>query len=75
MLLSIYRDSDGEWWLNVDRLHVPDKWKNCPARVHSLSDLPDDLQAKLTAVCQMEVGQVLEGVGKRIGEQAYYVFD
>lgn len=76
MIRVFYRDSEGEWWLETLGLKdagIP-YGKPCPARVSCLSELPPPICEYLTMLNLADVGQTIEGVGKRISKNTFWVF-
>jgi len=68
MLRVFYKDAEGEWWLDGDRdAHLPDK-------VASLSELPPPLRENLTILSLAHEGATIDGIGKRVSRDTFWLF-
>jgi len=74
-MLRVYRDNDGEWWIDRRGLGIyPTRWSKGPERAESLDDLEPEISERLSALLFVEPGKQLPDVGRRIDEKTFWLF-
>jgi hypothetical protein len=63
MIRVIYKDEEGEWW--VDGVGA----------VKSLGQLDSETREKMTILSLLESGGSIEGVGKRVSRETFWLYD
>ena len=63
MIRVIYKDEEGEWW--VDGIGT----------IKSLSQLEPDVREKVTILSLLESGGSIENVGKRVSRETFWIYD
>jgi hypothetical protein len=63
MTRVIYKDDEGEWW--VDGIGA----------VKSLYKLSPKLREQITILALAEEGSTIDGVGKRVSRETFWVYD
>jgi hypothetical protein len=74
-MLRVFRDSDGEWWLDRHGLAVsPARWQNGPDRAANLDELEGEIADRLAKLLFVEPGGALPNVGKRVDSDTFWLY-
>jgi hypothetical protein len=74
-MLRVFRDTDGEWWLDRHGLDVtPKHWRDGPDRAKHIDELEDEVADRLAKLLFVEPGQGLPSVGKRVDSDTFWLY-
>jgi len=73
-MLRVFRDSDGEWWLERKGLGVsPAHWRDGNERACDLSEIEPEIADRLAKLLFFEPGGSLPDVGTRVDTDTFWV--
>jgi len=73
-MLRVWKDERGKWWADIN-FYSDEDVKDIPKVVGSPAEWPEWLREKLTILSCSEIGVTVDGVGKRINNDIYWVYN